>query len=338
MPGWKLSVKQAISYFTNYAITIFDKRRYCMRTKSWIFLTICFLLLASCNLPAANNAPTAANPEVPGVEAMGTAVELTTIAKLTALAGTTVATATNTPPSAPLTETPSPTPCTPLVTAVTTANIRSGPGTAYDAVGALPVGGTAKLAGRNDANTWWYIEFVGGVGGHAWISGTVTTATCLPSTVQIVAAPVLPTAQPVADTGSSGSTGDTGSSGDTSSPAAAGQPDLVANGMQFAPEPGQKDHAGSVQVRVTNNGSALASEFTVVWYANQDEAGCTWTVQGLGAGASKALSCPYTYTSARYPTASSNFSVWFKVDTGNQVAESNEGNNSSPLARWTVVH
>jgi len=290
-----------------------------MRTKSWIFLIICFLLLASCNLPVANeapaasNAPAAANPEVLGVDAMGTAVELTTIAKLTALAGTAVATATNTPAGAPPTETPSPTPCTPLVTAATTANIRSGPGTAYDVVGTLPVGTTAKLAGRNDVNTWWYIEFVGGVGGHAWIAGTVATASCVPSTVQIVAAPALPTAQPQANTDTSGST--------TSS----GTPDLVAAGMQWAPNPGKKNQPMTIQVRVRNTGSAPAGEFTVVWLSNQSEPGCSWTVSGLNASTTTDLECQFTYT--LYPTKTSTFWVTLKVDTGNQVAESNEGNN-----------
>ena len=82
--------------------------------------------------------------------------------------------------------------CSPIVTAATNANVRGGPGTDYEILGYLPIGGTAPLAGRNDANTWWYIEFPAGPGGHAWIAQSVTSAACLPSAVQVVAAPPPP--------------------------------------------------------------------------------------------------------------------------------------------------
>lgn len=87
-----------------------------------------------------------------------------------------------------------PTQCNPTVTAITVANVRGGPGTEYGVVGNLPVGATARVAGRNDANTWWYIQFPGGFGGYAWISGTVVNTGCIPAVVPVVAAPVLPTA------------------------------------------------------------------------------------------------------------------------------------------------
>lgn len=102
-----------------------------------------------------------------------------------------VATATFTPSPTPTTIPP--TACsTAFVTATTNANVRSGPGTLYDILGYLPAGGTAPLSGRNDANTWWYIEFPAGPGGHAWIAQSVTSASCLPAVVQVIAAPPLP--------------------------------------------------------------------------------------------------------------------------------------------------
>jgi hypothetical protein len=119
-------------------------------------------------------------------------------------------------------------------------------------------------------------------------------------------------------------------------PPATGTADLVADAMQFAPTPGQKDQVGYIQVRVTNSGTAAAGQFTVAWLSNQDRPGCSWTVPGLAAGASKALSCTFTYTTAEYPAASSSFTVSLVVDTGSQVVESNEGNNSR-FAKWTVV-
>ena len=109
---------------------------------------------------------------------------------------------------APVAETPTPTPtptpvateaCTPAITTNTNANVRSGPGQIYNIIGNIPQGGTAKVLGKSSDGTWWYIEFASGEGGHAWIAGSVTNATCIPNTLPIIAAPptpILPTATP----------------------------------------------------------------------------------------------------------------------------------------------
>jgi uncharacterized protein YraI len=78
-------------------------------------------------------------------------------------------------------------------------NIRNGPGQVYGIVGLLPQGGSAKVAGKNADGTWWYIEFAGGPNGYAWVAGSVTTATCIPAALAIVAAPptpILPSSTP----------------------------------------------------------------------------------------------------------------------------------------------
>jgi hypothetical protein len=85
-----------------------------------------------------------------------------------------------------------PTECTPTITANQDANIRSGPGTVYDIVGALPKNGTATVAGKNSDGTWWYIEFSGGDGGHAWIAASLTMSTCIPITLASITAPPTP--------------------------------------------------------------------------------------------------------------------------------------------------
>jgi len=82
-----------------------------------------------------------------------------------------------------------PTACSPIVTAIANANVRNGPGTDYGVVGNLPIGGTAPVAGRNDASTWWYIQF-GGT--YAWIAASVVDASCLPAVLPVVAGPPLP--------------------------------------------------------------------------------------------------------------------------------------------------
>ena len=82
-----------------------------------------------------------------------------------------------------------PTACTPIVTGNDSVNIRSGPGTVYSKVGALPLGATASVAGKNSAGTWWYINYSSVTG---WVSGSVVTASCIPATIAIVAAPPTP--------------------------------------------------------------------------------------------------------------------------------------------------
>jgi len=86
--------------------------------------------------------------------------------------------------------------CTPLVTTTTDANVRSGPGQVYPILGVIPLGGTATVDGRNAEGTWWYIQFAAGSGGHAWIAGSVTTATCIPNGLAVIAAPPTPVFTP----------------------------------------------------------------------------------------------------------------------------------------------
>lgn len=97
-------------------------------------------------------------------------------------------TATPTPAAAPVQN------CSPTLVANTVANVRGGPGTEYNIVGSLPQGASAAVAGKNQDGTWWYIQFPGGVGGYAWIAASVTTATCIPATLAIIAAPPAPAA------------------------------------------------------------------------------------------------------------------------------------------------
>lgn len=115
-------------------------------------------------------------------------------------------------PTATFTPTPgsaSPTPtatataeqaCTPTVTTTTLANVRNGPGQVYAILGNLPQGASATVAGKSQDSAWWYIQFAGGENGFAWISTTVTTSTCIPTTLAIIAAPPAPQAPADADT------------------------------------------------------------------------------------------------------------------------------------------
>jgi uncharacterized protein YraI len=97
--------------------------------------------------------------------------------------------------------------CSAIVTTNTDANVRGGPGQVYNILGVIPQGGTAAVSGRNSEGTWWYIQFAAGPGGYAWIAGSVTTATCIPTALAVIAAPptpIVPTAVPSSTTAPGG--------------------------------------------------------------------------------------------------------------------------------------
>jgi hypothetical protein len=77
-------------------------------------------------------------------------------------------------------------------------NVRTGPGTNYDRVGALAAGSTVAIIGRDASSGWWQIPFADGPGGKGWIAAGYGTATNTDS-VPVVDAPPAPTpAAPVA--------------------------------------------------------------------------------------------------------------------------------------------
>ena len=287
-----------------------------MRTKAWIIPTLFVLILSSCNLPASGEVPEETEPAQAGadVNVVGTSVALTTSAMMTEPSETPAAATTEEPTTAP-TDAPAaaPTQCTPTAKATVDSNIRSGPGTVYDIVGFLPLNGVATVAGKNDAGTWWYILLPGKTSDYGWISGTIVETSCLPASVQVVAAPPTPV-QPteVADDDDNGGSSSGG-----------GTPDLVAAGMQYYPNPPKKNDPISIMVKVKNNGDGQANNFAVTFLFNQDEPVCTWSVDSLAAGASTNLECEFSYDGN-----ASNYWTRLVVDSGGQISESNEGNNN----------
>jgi hypothetical protein len=53
-------------------------------------------------------------------------------------------------------------------------NCRYGPGTTYAFVNELPEGQSARVIGRNESATWWYIRDPGNPGGACWVAASVT--------------------------------------------------------------------------------------------------------------------------------------------------------------------
>lgn len=158
--------------------------------KNRVFVSIILLWLAAvgCNLPSAPAGE--GTPEGNTVEEQ-IASTLTALASTSGQAGAT-ATFTGIAPQATETVMFTPTPCSPTVTANVNANVRSGPGTVYPQIAALLAGQSATVSGKNAEGTWWYIAFPAVSGGYGWIAGSTVTATCLPASVAIIAAPPTP--------------------------------------------------------------------------------------------------------------------------------------------------
>lgn len=280
--------------------------------RGWKIGVLVWFLIIACNMPFA--VPQAATePPLSAQEIAATAIELT----LTAAAGnapadtpvpTVIEVTATTQPTA--TDAFTSTPCVGTVTANNVdVNVRSGPATAYAIVGALPNGTSARVYGQNDARTWWYIEFPAGTGHYAWVSGSVTTASCIPDNLQYVAAPPLPTA--------------------TLTPVISLLPDLYVSEYAWLPVPPHMGVAFHVRVGVYNQGDGPSSAFTVKWWLSSlGSPSCSWNVPSLVAHGGKILQC--SYTPGGWNNAYPSLVV---VDTGNDVAESNEGNNtqSAPL-------
>jgi len=309
-----------------------------MRTKVLLSVLVLFSLLASCNLPVVETPgtqPPGAEPVSSEVDAVGTAVALTSAAQLTAIAGsvTPIFTASPTPT---LTLTSSvPTQCNPLVTATVNANVRSGPDTAYGVVGSLTLGQTAMIVGRNDAYTWWYIAYPGAAGGHAWIAGSVVTSACVPSVVQVVAAPPLPTAVPTEVVSSDDS--DNGPLLLEPLPdlqLVIKKPDLIVSEFTITPATPVMGQNAHVRIGAYNQGNAASGPFTVVWHGlSTFPVSCSWTVDSMAANGGRILQCDFVFKSW-YPINKESVAI---VDASNQVNESNEGNNKRTISPFGVT-
>jgi uncharacterized protein YraI len=264
-------------------------------------------------------------------------VELTSAARLTEIAGSVTPTFTASP-TVTFTPTSSlPTQCNPLITATVNANVRSGPDTAYDVVGSLSLGQTATIVGRNDAYTWWYIAYPGASGGHAWIAGSVVSSACVPSVVQVVAAPPLPTAVPLVEAAPT-EVKDNDPLLLVPMPnlqLAIKKPDLIVSEFTISPATPVMGQNAHVRIGVYNQGNAASGQYTVHWYglSSFPSPSCSWPVDHSNAGGGRILECDFVFNSW-YPINKTSLVI---VDANNQVDESNEGNNQGTLTPFGVA-
>ncbi len=257
-----------------------------------------WILTVTCNLPTGMAQPTSPSSE----DIANTAVVKAMTAQASIAPTTMAIEATTTPPPMAPTDTQ----CTAMITANMDANVRSGPGTAYEIVGYIPTGGTAVVAGRNDSNTWWHIQFAGGNGGHAWIAGSVVTPSCIPPSVQVVAAPPLPTSPPPTNT-------ETVSIPPlliiTLPPLPVGDIELQSVFLSTS---------GEVIARVAVNPSGSLSG-NVTYKVWKDGSLQVTTTKALPSGS-------IAYWTGVFVSGTHNIRI--AVDTNNAFAETNEGNNS----------
>ena len=199
-----------------------------------------------------------------------------------------------------------------MVTANLNANVRAEPSTDYEAVGSILQGGTAPVAGKNDAGTWWYIEYAGG---HARIVASTTTSACIPDTLAVVGAAAPPEAPAV--------------------PAARGMPALIISEFSISPSTPVMGQPGHVHIQAHDQGNAVSGPYTVVWCGLSTGASphCTWDVENSNPGGGRVLECDYTFASW-YPVNKTSLAI---VDTNVQVDESNEGHNEGTISPFVVA-
>ena len=277
-------------------------------SRRWMAGLAIVLAIVACNMPAAT--PQAQAPAEANTLAAPAVVEA-------AVSDVPSATSTSVPP----TVAPTATQCVPMATANTNVNVRTGPDTAYDVIGFLPTGGTAPIAGQNDNHTWWYIAFAAGAGGHAWIAGSVITASCVPAGLAVVIPPPLPTAVPGTP---------------TLIPSANAKPDLIISEFSISPSTPVVGENTHVRIGTYNQGDAPSGSYVVLWYGLSTIASpsCSWNVPHTNAHGGRILECDFVFASW-YPINKTSLAI---VDANNDVDESQEGNNQDGISPFGVTH
>jgi hypothetical protein len=101
-------------------------------------------------------------------------------------------------PTASLSPTPefTPTPSVPLITVSVATNCRVGPGRAYDRIGALLIGETAEVFGRDPTGNYWYIRNPDRANDFCWLWGEYATLVGNTAVLPVYTPPPTPTPIP----------------------------------------------------------------------------------------------------------------------------------------------
>lgn len=109
-------------------------------------------------------------------------------------------------------------------------------------------------------------------------------------------------------------------------PASDKKADLYVSEFSLSPMPPTQGQQVQIRIGVYNKGNKASGPFTVQWWPgeNYQQPASTWHVDGLVPNGGKILTSNYN----GYPSWYSQIVTKILVDSSNQVAESNEGNNA----------
>lgn len=148
-----------------------------MKVRIFSLILLVVLFLSACNLPSnvATETPVPASPTLENTAVPPTETPLPTMTPL--------------PTDTPL-PTPTGTPTVPIAWARdVNVNCRFGPGTEWQAIGALITGQTATISGKNAYGTWWYVTVPNSPGTPCWVAASVTDTAGNLANLPVVAPP-----------------------------------------------------------------------------------------------------------------------------------------------------
>jgi ABC-type branched-subunit amino acid transport system substrate-binding protein len=213
------------------------------------------------------------------------------------------------PDEGPTLNSPTPVPsATPDGVVVTVAdrpfqNVRSGPSTAFDVLGQLNEGETARVIGASRDNAWVVIDFRGRQG---WMSTSLLEVFGDLNTVPIIDSPPTPTP------------------GFTPTPPPPQEADIVIESASASPSPIIANQNFNVNVVVRNRGISSAGQFAIAATFPPNNAYAAAIVPGLAAGQAITVTLSTSLSNTGF------YSVTIIADLNNQVPEGpGEGNNGS---------
>ena len=172
-----------------------------------LILPLISLIFASiaCNMPAISsesNANAAATATTPSAASFDTQTPDTSGPSENMETEGAKPTETQTPTPSPTstltpTITPTSTPAAPMVSVSIDTNCRFGPGDVYDYLGALMVGESSEVLGKNSAETFWYIRNLDPPPEFCWIWGYYAEVEGDTSSLPVLTPPPTPTPSPV---------------------------------------------------------------------------------------------------------------------------------------------
>lgn len=181
-----------------------------------------------------------------------------------------------------------------------TLNVRTGPGLEYQQIGQVSSGDLFRILGTVIDQSWYVVEYQGGVG---WLKAEFITVLGDPATISIIQAPPSPT--PAA----------------SPTPTVAPFPDIVIATVVLSPTQPVPNKPFTATVMVRNDGGGAAGRFAV---AGTFEPGSVYSanfVEGLAAGQTTQIQLSGTLTGTGV------FSVAIVADLNKEIQELNEDNN-----------